>query len=48
MARSMGRLEYTTAITIADVQEVIDYSARLGYIRRPFPAEEIVDSRYVR
>ncbi len=46
--RSMSRLEYSTAISPKDVQEVIDYAAGLGYIDEPFPAEEILDMRFMR
>jgi len=46
MLRSMSRLEYSTEISARDVQEVIDYLARLGYIDESFPAEEIVDMRF--
>jgi NitT/TauT family transport system substrate-binding protein len=48
MLRSMKRLEYTTEFSLDDVQEVIDYAARLGYIDRSFPADEIVDLRFMR
>jgi len=42
MLRSMDRLDYTTTISPDEVQEVIDYLARLGYIDDPFAAEEIL------
>jgi NitT/TauT family transport system substrate-binding protein len=48
MRRSMRRLDYSTEISLAEVQEVIDYAARLGYIKAAFPAEEIVDTRFRR
>ncbi|MBN1656477.1 MAG: ABC transporter substrate-binding protein [Deltaproteobacteria bacterium] len=48
MLRSMGRLEYTSAISLKDVQQVIEYTARLGYIEKSFSAERIVDTRYMR
>jgi NitT/TauT family transport system substrate-binding protein len=47
MLRSMGRLEYTTSISHDDVQEVIDYAAKLGYIKKSFPAGEIMDTRFM-
>lgn len=47
MLRSMRRLEYTTAISREDVQDVIDYMVKLGYIKRSFPAEEIMDTRFM-
>ena len=47
MLRSMKRLEYSTAISLNDVQEVIDYTVKLGYIKKSFPAEEIVDTRFM-
>jgi NitT/TauT family transport system substrate-binding protein len=43
MLRSMSRLEFTSSISARDVQEVIDYAFRLGYIEEPFPAQEILD-----
>ncbi len=48
MRRSMGRLEYSSAISIRDVQEVIEYMVKLGYMKRSFPAEDIVDTRFMR
>lgn len=47
MRRSMGRLEYTSAISVQDVQDVIDYMAEIGYLKKSFPAEEIVDTRFL-
>lgn len=41
--RSMGRLEYTTAVDPGVVQDVIDYMAELGYIRSRFEAKDILD-----
>ncbi len=48
MARSMARLDYRDGLETADVQAVIDYLAALGYIPRSFPAEEILDLRFLR
>lgn len=48
MLRSMARLEYSSDISLAAVQEAIDYAALLGYIGESFPAEEIVDLRFLR
>lgn len=47
MLRSMNRLEYTNAISADDVQEVIEYAVKLGYIKKSFPAAEIMDTRFV-
>jgi len=46
MARSMARLDYRAGLDPAEVQAIIDYLARLGYITRSFPAEEILDLRF--
>lgn len=43
LLRSMARLEYTTDLDPAMVQEVIDYMAELGYIKSSFEAEDILD-----
>lgn len=48
LKRSMGRLEYTTSINPKMVQEVIDYTARLGYIKNSFKANDILDLRFLR
>jgi NitT/TauT family transport system substrate-binding protein len=48
LLRSMARLEYTTSIDPGAVQETIDYLHRLGYIRKAFRAEEILDLRFLR
>jgi len=48
LLRSMGRLQYTVAIDPEMVQEVIDYMVQLGYIRKDFEAEEILDLRFLR
>ncbi len=45
--RSMAKLEYTVSINPEVVQETIDYLAELGYIRSSFPAEDILDLRYL-
>jgi NitT/TauT family transport system substrate-binding protein len=47
MLRSMQRLEYATAISEEDVQEVIDYAVELGYIKESFPAADIMDTRFL-
>jgi NitT/TauT family transport system substrate-binding protein len=47
MMRSMKRLEYSTAISLGDIQEVIEYAAELGYIKKSFPAGQIVDTRFL-
>ena len=47
MLRSMNRLEYSTAISVNDVQEAIEHAVKLGYIKESFPAEEIVDTRFM-
>ncbi len=46
MARSMARLDYRDGLDPAEVQTVIDYLARLGYISKSFPAKEILDLRF--
>jgi NitT/TauT family transport system substrate-binding protein len=48
LLRSMSRLEYTTDIDPKVVQETIDYLVELGYIKKSFKAEEILDLRYLR
>lgn len=48
LLRSMARLEYTTSIDPGIVQETIDYAHLLGYIKRAFRAEEILDLRFLR
>jgi len=45
--RSMARLEYTLSIDPEVVQQTIDYLAQLGYIRSSFPAEDILDLRFI-
>jgi len=48
LLRSMNRLEYTTDIDPAVVQEAIDYVTQLGYIRSSFKAEDILDLSFVK
>jgi len=48
MLRSMERLEYTTEINPAIVQETIDYMVSLGYIKSSFKAEDILDLRFLK
>lgn len=43
LLRSMSRIEYTTDLSPDTVQEVIDYMARLGYIKDRFRAADILD-----
>ncbi|GAB4112086.1 MAG: ABC transporter substrate-binding protein [Candidatus Caldatribacteriota bacterium] len=45
--RSMNRLKYTTEINPSIVQETIDYIAQLGYIKRSFRAEDILDLSFI-
>lgn len=44
---SMNRLKYTTEINPSIVQETIDYIAQLGYIKRSFRAEDILDLSFI-
>jgi NitT/TauT family transport system substrate-binding protein len=46
--KSMHRLEYTTDIDIAMVQDTINYLEKLGYIQKAFKAEEILDLRFLK
>jgi len=48
LLRSMNRLEYTTDIDPAVVQEVIDYVAQLGYIKSSFKAGDILDLSFIK
>jgi len=48
LLRSMNRLEYTTDIDPAVVQDAIDYVARLGYIKSSFKAEDILDLSFIK
>jgi len=47
LLRSMNRLEYTTNIDPAVVQDAIDYVAQLGYIKNNFKAEDILDLSFI-
>jgi NitT/TauT family transport system substrate-binding protein len=47
LLRSMSRLEYTTDIDPEVVQETIDYLVELGYIKKGFNADDILDLRYL-
>jgi NitT/TauT family transport system substrate-binding protein len=44
----MNRLEYTTDIDLAVVQDAIDYVARLGYIKSSFKAGDILDLSFIK
>jgi NitT/TauT family transport system substrate-binding protein len=48
LGRSMGRIEYGMSLDKAMVQEVINYMARLGYIKKTFRAEDILDLRFLK
>jgi len=48
LLRSMGRLEYITSINPGKVKEMIDYIQHLGYIKKVFKAEQILDLRFLR
>lgn len=48
LLRSMNRLEYTTDIDFAVIQDAIDYVARLGYIKGSFKAEDILDLSFIK
>jgi NitT/TauT family transport system substrate-binding protein len=48
LLRSMNRLEYTTNIDPAVVQDAIDYVAQLGYIKSSFKAEDILDLSFIK
>ena len=48
LLRSMNRLEYTTDIDLAVIQEAIDYVAQLGYIKSSFKAEDILDLSFIK
>jgi NitT/TauT family transport system substrate-binding protein len=48
LLRSMNRLEYTTDIDPAVVQDAINYVAHLGYIKSSFKAEDILDLRFIK
>ena len=48
LLRSMARLDYTTRISPSTVQQAIDYIHHLGYIKKAFRAEDILDLRFLR
>ena len=48
LLRSMNRLEYTTDIDLAVIQDAIDYVAQLGYIRSSFKAGDILDLSFIK
>ena len=48
LLRSMDRLEYTTDIDIAVIQDAIDYVVQLGYIKSGFMAGDILDSSFIK
>ena len=48
LLRSMGRLEYITSINPGKVKEMIDYIQHLGYIKKAFKAEDILDLRFLK
>jgi len=45
--RSISRLNYTTEIDPASVQEVIDYMVELGYIEEGMRAEDMIDAEFM-
>ncbi|KAB3542825.1 MAG: nitrate ABC transporter substrate-binding protein [ANME-2 cluster archaeon] len=45
--RSISRLNYTTEIDPASVQEVIDYMVELGYIEEGIKAEDMIDAEFM-
>lgn len=47
MARSMDNIKYSVAIDPEVVQQTIDYLAELGYIKDSFPAQDILDLRFI-
>ena len=48
LLRSMNRLEYTTDIDLAVIQDAIDYVAQLGYIKSSFKAGDILDLSFIK
>ncbi len=48
LLRSMNRLEYTTDIDLAVIQEAINYVAQLGYIKSSFKAGDILDLSFIK
>ncbi|MEW6079115.1 MAG: ABC transporter substrate-binding protein [Thermodesulfobacteriota bacterium] len=47
LERSMKRMEFTADISPEEVQNTIDYMARLGYLKKKVPAEDILDLRFI-
>ncbi len=45
---SMARMEYTTSVDPEMVQEVIDYLVRLGYLKKGFRAEDVLDLEFMK
>ncbi|KAF5414607.1 MAG: hypothetical protein C5S49_06840 [Candidatus Methanogaster sp.] len=45
--RSISRLNYTTEIDPASIQEVIDFMAELGYIEEGMKAEDMIDTGFL-
>jgi len=48
LLRSMNRLEYTTDIDLAVIQDAIDYVSQLGYIKSSFKAGDILDLSFIK
>ncbi len=48
LLRSMNRLEYTTDIDLAVIQDAIDYVAQLGYIKNSFEAGDLLDLSFIK
>ncbi len=46
--RSMARMEHSIEVDPAQVQKAIDFAAEHEYIRKRFPAREILDLRFTR
>ncbi len=47
ISRSMNRLVYTTDLDPEIIQDTINYISELGYIKRVFKVEDILDLRYL-
>ncbi len=47
MLRSMGRMEFTTALDPEMIQQTIDYLVELGYIKSSFAAANILDTSFL-
>ncbi|HOF02746.1 MAG TPA: ABC transporter substrate-binding protein [Atribacterota bacterium] len=43
--KAMQRLEYTTEISLSDIEENIEILAKLGYLENPIEAQEILNTR---